>query len=576
MRSRISLLLLAAAPAAQLQLDPHPAGALVTLECDGPARWSQRFQGTRVLELLRSKQVADLWAPAQKWFDEQMAEAKKEAPVDVEAMRDGILAYAGRVRVAVLVEPEPKAAPGAEPPMAGYVAVGPDGHTDLGAACKEIERLALDNQGDCVPISLAGMDWLATPDDDVRATLPRMVGEHAVAVFFSADHEALVERLFTDKPGKTEADVPLRLQIDGGKAIDLIAASQPRNPEIFAKFMATLLGRIGQVSLTLSSAGEFVDLTFDVDLPGERGSMLAMLVPPQPALPALLDFVPRQHESFACGPVDFGQIEPMVKAILDLTPEAPIDWQGLEAAVEEHAGVRLGPDVLTHLGREYVLLGAAEAPDAVMDANEFTVTLGAIDGICVGLGLRDGPALARSLETILDRTGVLRMRKAEKYRDADVYRLTIPIVNEKLYWSVTDKMLVIAVGDRGRDNLHGLLDGSAAVARGDEPGTFPKEVTDRLALTEPKPSSLSFQRMTDTLDTFASVFTLLGGAGEAPFAFDEDENADAQPVAMPDFDPQIVVGMIGDLKKLLRTHRLEHALTVSHHGRDHLRQRTLW
>lgn len=586
----VPILLLAAAPKTQQRVDPHPPGALVRLELDGPAKWEQHFAGTRVLELVRSKQFAEVFAPVQKRIDEQMAQAQKEAPLDVQAMRDGILAYAGRVRVAIFMEQGPDGFDG-RPQIVGYIAAGPDGHTDLEVAGRELERVTLEGKASHVPVSLAGLEWLANAAGDVRGTVPRMVGEDLVMVFYSDGLEGQVEKLFTADPAKADADAgnaPLRAQIDASKFLDMVVAGAQAgaqrgggvDPELVTKFLASLLGKIGQIGIQIGATDEFTDLTFDIELPGERGSLLALLAPPRTATPRLFALVPRQHESFACGPVDLGQIEIIIKQILELFPDAPMDWQGIEAAVEENAGVRLGPDVLAHLGDEYVWLTAPPSDDAT-EGDEFSAIFDAVNGVCFGLGLKDGIAFARAIETILDRTGALRMRKSEKYRDGEIHRLTLPIVAQKLYWSITDKMLAIGIGEQGLAHVQSLLDGAAMVARGEAPAAFQKELSERVAVVAPKYCSISFQTMVGTLDLFKSGLMMGEDEEEEPLEDigSEDDPEPAAPtrrVGAGQSELQVALDVIDGVKKLLKAHRLEHAVSVTYHERDRVRQRMIW
>ncbi|MEZ5965063.1 MAG: hypothetical protein R3F56_14610 [Planctomycetota bacterium] len=579
--------LLGSSVCAQAHLDPSPAGATLVVSCDGPARWAQAFAETRLMELLRGKALAELVAPLEQQLDEAAAEVAKDAPFSVDDLRAKVLAYSGRVHLVVLLEPSAAGDPTyPEPNAAAYLAVGPDGHTDLSAACAEIERLALDQQSGHVPTTLAGSEWLAAADGDVRLTLPRMLGDQAVMLVYTDTKEAMVERLFTPKDvtesGASQPQAPLHVRFDGQQILDLILANNEgqTNAAEIAAVMRFVVGRLGTASLTVAPAGAFVDLGIDVELPGERGAILSILAPVRAELPGLLALVPRQHENFSCGPLECSEIEPFIKGVLGLEPDAPFDWQQIEAAVEEKVGVRLSPDVLAHLGREFVLLGGSReaGADEPMEADEFTATFGRLDGMCLGLELTDGVALARSLETILERAGMARVRKTDKYRDCDVHRLPIPLVGQKLHWAVTDRLLLLAIGDQGRAHLQALLDGAAAQARREAPAAFPAEFSERLAMAAPKGSAVSFQSMAATLDTMASAFVVaLGEAevGEAAFDQEEHESEPAAGGAAP-FDPQIVMAAVGKLKGLLATHRLQHVLSVTHNRPDRLTQHFFW
>jgi hypothetical protein len=553
---------LAALPArSQDVLAAHPEGAVFLFACDGPARWSERFAGTRVLGLVQGKAFRDLIAPLHKKIDEQLAEAKKEVPYDVQAVWDGAWAYGGRVRAAFVVD-----SAGAETPrLAGYVALGPDGKTDLAALAIDIEKLALDaKEKALVPQNFAGLDWLTVSDPDATFALPRMIGEELVAIVFTAGAEAQLPRLFTksalnasNDPEATDDRVPaLRVQVDSQRLLDVLLAAMAaagEGDERVGTAMRTLFGKPGMFDLRLSALGEHTELTADFAF-AERTPLFDLIAPLRDKVPALLDIVPRQHAAFSCGSADFAQVEPLVKSMLDLFPESGMDWAAIDALVEEHTGVRLRQDFLQQLAGEYVTLSAPPDPDADVEG-----PFAGLGGLCVGIAVRDGATVARALESVLDKTGVARGRKTEKYRDLDVHRLTVPFLNEKLYWVVTDKLWILGLGDQGQTHLQSLLDGAGAVARGESPPAFPKQVTERAALAPPRYAGISFSAMANTLDAFA-------------FGFQQALSADDE----SDFDPQVVIDVVDQVKSLLRDHGLEHALALTYHERDRLVMRMIW
>ncbi len=574
----LPLLFLDALPA-QDTLAKHPEGAFLVMECDGPGRWPERFAGTRLQALLQSKRFAEVFAPLRKQLDAQLAHAQKEAPFNVQAAWDGAMAFAGKLRVALLFELDDDSTP----KVAAYLAAEPDAKTDLAALCSEIETLVLAKKDHkAVPQHLAGIDWLAGTQGDVTVTVPRMVGDEAVTLFFTPGNETAVQKLFAKAPPMVAANErapALHIQMDADQLIRALVASQGgADKERMEQFMRQLIGTLGPFDIRLGAEGKFTDFTANISYVGEPSPMFALMAPVRDKPPALLDYVPRQHPAFACGAADLGQLEVLAKKMLALVPEGEIDWPGLEAMVEEHAGVRLSQDIFAHLGNEYVWLSSPQVDDE-LEANEVTLQFGPVNGACLGLALEDGAAFARSIETILDKTGVARTRKTEKYRDLDVHRLTLPVVNEKLYWAITDKLWVLGIGDHGQKNLQGLLDGAAAAARGEAPAAFPRPLTERLAVARPKYASLSFQSMAQLIQTVKGALSALEGGGA--FEVQEQETEGDQPAtppaaATPPFSMQVVIDMLDGLKTLLREHDVEQALTLTYHERDRVVQRTIW
>ena len=567
-RMILPLLVLLGALPAQDALARHPEGAFLVLECDGPGLWSERF--------------AEVFAPMRKGLDAQMAEVQKEAPFNTQAAWDGVMAFAGKLRVAVLFELDDDSTP----KVAAYLAAEPDAKTDLAALCREIETMALAQKDrTTVPQTLAGIEWLTSTQDQLTVTVPRMIGDEAVALFFTPGNEAAVQGLFGKSPPMVAANErasALHVRMDPDQLIHALVASEGgEDQERMGQFMRQLIGTLGPFDLRLGAEGKFTDFTANISYVGEPGAAFALMAPVRDKTPAILDCVPRQHPAFACGPADLSQIEVLAKKMLTMFPEAGIDWPTVEAMVEENAGVRLSQDIFAHLGAEYVWLSSPQADDE-LDADEMSLTLGPVNGACFGLALANGAAFARSVETILDKTGVARSRKTEKYRDVDVHRLTLPVVNLKLYWAITDKLWALGIGDHGQKNLQGLLDGAAAVARGEAPATFPRQLTERLAVARPKYASVSFQTMVQTLELIKGALSTFAAQEEEPVEeIVEEGESDPPPpgrpiVAAPLFDAQIMIDMLDGLKSLLREHDLEHTLTLTYHERDRVVQRMIW
>lgn len=565
LRPHVCSLFLAAALGAQASITPRSEGATVTFSIDGPSRFAEKMAKTKVAQMLRGKEFAELWAPLQKKLDEALAENKDEMPIDPKLLLERLTAYSGRVHGACWVQTG-----GEQTESWGYVIADGDGTTDLAQMCKELEKAALDaEEHKPRPMQLGGGEWLVGGDDEMWVSLPKMVGEQVVMLFGSPGKDGELAKLFEADAAAAKPDADnrpaLHVNLDATALIDLLAeeADNEGLPFDFKELLQAMIGDgLGRIDLRVTAEGQYVDMTFDVETKGNPAGLLAMLYPQRQKPPAMLDLVPRQAPTFNAMPLVSSEFLPMLKRILELVPDAE-SWDDVEAMAEQQIGVRISSDVLAHFGDELLWIGAPPAasnPDEDEDElGAMSMVTAAIDGFSLGLGLRDGAALNRSLETILDRGGILRMRKTEKYRDVDVHRIALPMVDMKVYWAITDKLMFLGVGEVGLKNLQAVLDEAAARARGEAPGPFPPNITQRMQVLAEGYSSVSVTNIGWIIESTWTEFANEVG-GDLDEVVDPDEAAKVR----------------DKVKTMLRNAGLDTALAVQYVKPGRVIGRTIW
>ncbi len=553
MKILLPLLTLGLAPGSFAQhFDPKPAGSLVRIAFDGPAKMAEAFAGTNFHDLLTSKEFGDAWAPVTQAIQQGIEAMKGQAPFDPQAVYDATLRYAGRVEMTVGFELEDE-----EPKVWVALALGGDGHTDLPGACKEVERLALDSGAPFTERSIGGHKWLTQHlGSEGFVTLPRMVGERVVVLGGTDNADAALATFFPSQaPADTRRETPIALTVDVGAALDLIErAVDIENGEgkVFADVMdAVGFGNVEELWVDIGRARRFLDMSMAVTSSGPRQGFLAMIMPNDARLPATGRLV-QQSPSWSVAPIDLGILMPMLEKVMSVVPDAPMTLADIEAAAVENIGVRLREDLLAHLGGAILTAADDTVPEDGSD-------LGALTSTCFGLELKDGVAFGRSVETMLERAGVLEMRKSEKYRDTDVHRVTLPAVGIKLHWAITDRLFLLGIGDGGRARLGEILDAAAAAARGETAPSLPKAVRDRLEVVPQGYGGLGAAR-------FGAVFFDAAVAGLRQ-AVAEGEL---------DFDIDGVMEVLETLRGLFVKHDLGHAVSVTHYDPQRMVTRTIW
>lgn len=551
MKTALPLLVLGLAPGLFAQhFDPRPDGALVRLAFDGPARMAAAFAGTNFHDLLTSKQFTEAYAPVTQAIEQGLDAMKAETPFDPHAAYAAMLRYGGRVEVTLGVEANGQN----EPTVWSAISLGADGTTDLAAFCAEVEKLALDSKAPLTDRSVGDQKWLAQDLPTGFVTLPRMVGDRAVILITSADEAALAGFFPRTAPPERKAGAPISLSLDCRRTLDLIGeildARSGLGDTMHAIVDALGFANVADVDIDIDRLERFLDMRMTLTSKGPRRGFLAMVMPNGAKLPAIGALV-QQSPNWSVAPVDFAPLLPLIGLVMEAIPEATKDLAQMEAAFVEGVGVRLREDLLAHLGGT-VLMATDAAPDA---DSEF----GAMTTMCLGLELRDGAAFGRSVETVLERAGVLEMRKSERYRDTDVHRVTLPGIGIKVYWAITDRLFLVAAGDGGRARLGSILDASAAAARGETPPALRKEVLERLQVVPAHYAGLGVQRF-GTLMFDAALAGIREGVATGDL----------------DFDIDTVTEIVDALREMCSKHALDLTVNVTYLDPERAVTRTIW
>lgn len=551
MKTPLPLLVLCLAPGLFAQhFDPRPDGALLRLAFDGPARMAAAFAGTNLHDLLTSKQFAEVYAPVTQAIEQGLDALKAETPFDPHAAYAAILRYGGRVELTVGAE----ASGQEEPTVWAALTLGADGTTDLATFCAEVEKLALDAKAPLSDRRVGGQKWLAQDLPTGFVTLPRMVSDRAVILVTSGDEGTLAGFFPRTEPPERKAGAPISISVDVRRTLDLIEqivdAESGFGDAMRAIADALGFANIADIEFDIDRIERFLDMRMTLTSKGPRRGFLAMVMPNGAKLPALGALV-QQSPNWSVGPIDFAPLLPLVGAVMDAIPDSGADLAQLEARFVEEVGVRLREDLLAHLGGAVI----TATGDTAGDESEF----GALTSMCFGLELRDGVAFGRSIETVLERAGVLEMRKTEKYRDTDVHRVTVPGLGIKFYWAISDRLFLVAAGDGGRARLGSILDADAAAARGEAPAALAKAVLERLEVVPAHYAGLGVQRF-GTLMFDAALAGLREGVNSGDL----------------DFDLDAVTEIVDALGELCSKHSLDHVVSVTYLDPERAVSRTIW
>jgi hypothetical protein len=136
--------------------------------------------------------------------------------------------------------------------------------------------------------------------------------------------------------------------------------------------------------------------------------------------------------------------------------------------------VRLGDDLIAHLGKQLLTVGEGNAA-AELDVDDPS---SAFEGLCYGITLTDAGAFAESLETLIRARGLHVSRKSEDYQGFEVHRISF--FGTQFNYTVTDRVFVIGLGEPGAAELRAILDESSSRRAGTPPRPMPEAIEQRL------------------------------------------------------------------------------------------------
>jgi len=176
--------------------------------------------------------------------------------------------------------------------------------------------------------------------------------------------------------------------------------------------------------------------------------------------------------------------------------------------LDEQIHMSLKEDLLAHLGKEILVLGAGVALE--QDPSVTTANLGPlfvdldlggeaeddeeVPGLsgdtCVVISLLDEKARAISLEKLIRSRGLHVSRRRSDYLGTTIQ--TIPLLGAyQISYAIADEMLLLAYGKAGVENLRAVLDMSASKKSGKDAPAFSRLVRERMSLVGERWQDLS-------------------------------------------------------------------------------------
>ncbi len=518
MRSGLSLTLaLAAALPAEAQQDPFrfvPPNAAIVARTKGFAGWRQDFAATGVGKVFGDAQLAAsaraLWQSAVDDFvgDDSLDEAtvaKWDAVIDAFAGHAGDVVFGLSVDLTPLKHEQP-------PHLLASLAIFADGKTDLDAIEKAIraampgDRREREIGGESVSFHTLAYGELAGPTrrgDALVVLFGNDLATHAASVLEAH------ERGFELEPDMANATLGLQAEVAPSMAAlraTLDAVDVPEAGRIARVLDATGLTSWQRITLSLRANGTHAEESFALALgEGPRG-VLDVFAPTPATEPTMLEYLPPDATCWSFGRFDATAFLRAIVEVVAATEGA--DRQAVETTVEEKVReftkLRIRDDVLVHLGNEYLRIddiqamaeGSADEPDE--DAERFSDRFG---DTCFAVRLRDGEALARSLETALRARGMHAARKTEAYGDHKIHGIklagSIPVE-----YAFVDDLLVVGIGGRESTKraFRGLLDTVAARRRGERAPDLPEAVRAKIQGWAPNWSAISTTDVAEMMD----------------------------------------------------------------------------
>ena len=459
-----------AALRAQEATDPNrfvPANAVMTVRVQSPAIWRETFAKTKVPLVLGGVGMAPHFA--------KLVEAIQPGVdiADGDGMPREVLEtfwndYRGEIVVTVctgpLVDEDGERAD----------SMSPDG-TFLDRLLAGFRASDAKGENPLVDVQMGEHRFRRTDLDDPAQDITQFefVDGHLV-LFVGSGIEKFGPSMLaeTDRSTLPKANVPLQVHGSLETFLDAVVAAAERAAAEDIEVdipMAEFLGALGltslrSVDLRLGALGDRVSCELGVNLHGEPGVFAAFFGDEKRS--PLLRLIPSGADSYSVSRFDPSALWQTVQRVFSVVDsgEEEVSFANVEAAVTKAIGVRLREDLLDHMGSSCLLLGDARSivdlvaeqakkGSAVPDPNRI------LADYCVGFELRDGKALAGSIDKILRTAGLHAARRIDEYRDQQIHTLRIGGVLV-IEYAILDSLLLVVLGDRGEgvDHLRGVLD----------------------------------------------------------------------------------------------------------------------
>jgi hypothetical protein len=518
MKLLVSLCLLALPLSAQDARALLPKDPVVYLRITGGQELARQFEGTPWHKFGASPALAEALAPLRKQLDQALAEGAKETGIDLKPAWDEIAAHARDLTfvfdiedVADVEDPDDLV----KKPMFFALLLRGGQDADFGKLAEQIGKTVeqhLAEQLHDLKVEGRTLRVLQPEDDAPGFALPFVFGKDLVlAAGNPADDKlrAFLSGSLRPAPAATAArpDAVLEFRLDGKKISDLLlvamqadADGEPETTFVREFFRLFSLDQLGPIAATVQREGGMAAIDLSLDLRGDATGLLAMLAGERKA-PALLDVVPRNAVSFGTGTFRFGELYRQIMGLMDRIGEAaegfPIpSSQEIESQFSEQFKLRLREDLIDQLGDDFLYL---EQASENLGANDEE----ALGSICLGIGTKNGAALAQSLDKLLRGAGMHAGRKTDEYQGVKVHR--VPLMGFlTLHYAVTDRVALLAFADGGAKLLRAVIAEEKSRAAGQAAGRFPDGIQKRLDALGPGWPFVSGVQLTTMYETMFS------------------------------------------------------------------------
>ncbi|MEZ6035983.1 MAG: hypothetical protein R3F29_00790 [Planctomycetota bacterium] len=435
-----------------------PEGSTIVFRMASPAKWKDKFGKTQAAKLLQSNTLAPMMQQFEAAWQMGLDEARNSGEIDVDLIESMLTDWQGDIVVSMqmdIAEMVSVMQTGGEPTISGTMVMTPGGNFDLTRFSAEVMRLA-EEQNEMHDLVVGDITLRAGTPPGGRMDLaicPDVDG--ALVMMFGTDLEASAERLLAKdhRSAVPMGDGPLFMHMDLSWISSVIdAAIDGQAPPEAAAIVEDLMRLLGAsalrgINLDIDTEGEHVLGNLQLQLTKNDRGLLDVIGTAASGTPKLLRAVPANAEAFSVSSLDLGKLYTIVaEAWATFGDQVPMSFDDAMQAFADATKVRLKEDLLDHLAGEMMSVQDVEAMmNAEFDPDEDN-PMAMLDGTVYGIGLKDGAAFGKSLETALRARGMHAGRKTEEYGTHQVHRLKLGGLIE-LEYVVTDDLLLLGVGN---------------------------------------------------------------------------------------------------------------------------------
>lgn len=491
-----------------------PKDPTITIEVDGPVRFLEKFAetnfgamlGSQEFDALRS-QVIELALAERESLGGERADRGREFINAGRAAMDG---YSGRFVAWSSFRPSPEGGPA----TGTFVAVfTPSENGDLGEIARVFnDAIRRDGALTRIATSAGGREFEVTDIDQGRQlVLPTMVDGNLVVA--SGNIESWLAAL--DGEGDASAvggddaepasDAGMVVRVDRSIWGPIVASVQAtRDPQMrpYLDVLGPLLDRLdalGDLTIEVEPAAPYVRTTVRLETQAGRPSFLDLVRPNGPGPRTLLPLIVDGTVNLETATLN---LDAVVAIAAEIAAARDSSLDELETELSERLGVQLRAEVLDHIEGS-VLWGDLVDPE-FGDETSYVV-----------VGLKDGVALARTVDEQLRAHGLHAARRTKEYRDHKVSQMNLGFFD--LHWAFTPSALVLGFGAEPGDAVRMVLDADTARTAGERPAAWAEPIAKRLAALPDDWTLISFSdgREDDPRDVAAMFFDAVApGASE--------------------------------------------------------------